>query len=47
MTKKDIRNFNHFKLFLISDAKLVGKYQLPLLESTEFIPDDVISFNEI
>lgn len=46
MLKTGIRKYDIFKTYYYEDATLVGKYKLPKIESTQFIPKDVISFNE-
>lgn len=46
MLKTGIRKYDIFKTYYFDNATLVGKYRLPLLKSTQFVPKDVISFNE-
>ena len=46
MIKTGIRKYDIFKLYYWHGATLVGKYRLPQLEPTKFIPEKVISFNE-
>lgn len=43
---KELYNHKNFKLQYFEDATRVGRYGLPQLASTQFIPDKVISFNE-
>ncbi len=46
MLKLNDRKYDVFKLYYWHDATLVGKYRLPQLKPTQFIPHGVISFNE-
>ena len=46
MLKTNNRKYDIFKLYYWHGAKLVGKYRLPQLEPNQFIPKNVISFNE-
>lgn len=41
--KKDVRR--NFKVEFIENAEFIGKYQLPKLKATKYIPEKVISFN--
>ena len=46
MLKTNIRKYDIFKLYYWHGATLVGKYKLPQLKENQFIPKNVISFNE-
>ena len=48
MLKTGIRKIDHFKLYYWHDANLVGRYKLPQLNPTQFVPpyNKVIGFNE-
>ncbi len=48
MLKTGIRKIDHFKLYYWHDATLIGKYKLPQLKPTQFVPpyDKVVGFNE-
>lgn len=46
MIKTGIKKYDIFKLYYWHGATLVGKYKLPQLKPTKFIPKNVISFNE-
>ena len=48
MLKTGIRKIDHFKLYYWHDAILIGKYKLPKLKPTQFVPpyDKVVGFNE-
>lgn len=40
------KKYNIFKFDYYQGARLVGKYRMPQLDSNQFIPQNVISFNE-
>lgn len=46
MPKRGKQQINIFKMHYWNDATLVGKYRLPQLEPTQFIPHEVVGFNE-
>ena len=46
MKNTDKRSRDHFRLRYWQDAELVGSHQLPRLSKQQYIPHDVISFNE-
>ena len=40
------RKFNRFSQKYLAGAELIGPEQYPILEATQFIPENVISFSE-
>lgn len=46
MIKMYDKKYNVFKLDYWQGAKLVGKFSMPKLAPNQFIPQNVISFNE-
>lgn len=46
MIKTNIKKYDYFKTYLFQEAILKGKYKLPKLKPTQFIPNEVICFNE-
>ena len=46
MLKTGIRKYDIFKLYYWHGATLVGKYRLPQLKPTKYVPKNVISYNE-
>lgn len=46
MLKTGKRKYDVFKLYYWQGATLIGKYKLPQLVPTQYIPQNVISFNE-
>lgn len=46
MKKTGVTKIDHFRSYYWHRANLVGQYKLPQLKATQFVPENVISFNE-
>ena len=44
--KKSNNNYDVFKAFLVENADYDGKFELPVLRTSNFIPDKIITFSD-